>query len=112
MFLTREVVVGDGSCTGGQISDGGTHAAYVAHVLSELATVTPTTPKLSDITVFPGNGVSGSVLGAATCFAPSDAGVCASCLLELQPLLFGSCSTWSVGYIEKDSVCAMGFRSG
>ncbi|CAI0410795.1 unnamed protein product [Linum tenue] len=113
MFLTRDdvVVMGDShSCFGGEISDDGTHSAYVAHVLSELATVTPTIPPLVDVTIFPGNGAIGSVAGIATCSDPNDPGLCASCLSELQQLLLGSCSTWAAGYAEQDSVCDMRFR--
>ncbi|CAL1374137.1 unnamed protein product [Linum trigynum] len=100
----------DGLCTGVKISDDGTHAAYVAHVLSELATVTPTTPRLEDITTFPGNGVSGSVMGVATCSDPNDPDLCASCLSGLQQLIFGSCSNRAGGYVDSDD-CSMGFAT-
>ncbi|CAL1393378.1 unnamed protein product [Linum trigynum] len=101
-----------GSCTGVEISDDGTHSAYVAHVLSELATVTPTKPRLEDITTFPGNGASGSVVGVATCSDPNDPELCASCLSGLEHLIFGSCSSRAGGYVGNDSdACTMGFAT-
>ncbi|CAI0410800.1 unnamed protein product [Linum tenue] len=110
MFLTtRVVVMGDSSsCTGGEISDDGTHSSYVAHVLSELTAVTPTNPTLDDGTVFPGNGVTGSVVGMASCSDPNDRDLCARCLLGLHQLVFGSCSTRAGGYANSDA-CAIGF---
>ncbi|CAI0410798.1 unnamed protein product [Linum tenue] len=109
MYLAADgVVMGDGFCVGGEISDDGTHSAYVAHVLSELETVTPTTSTLTDTTKFPGNGASGSVVGMASCSDPNDPDLCASCLLGLQQLLSGSCSTRAGGYANSDA-CAMAF---
>ncbi|CAL1400296.1 unnamed protein product [Linum trigynum] len=111
---TASVVQGYGAspkyCRGDVVTeyDVATYSAYVAHVLSELATVTPTVSGFQYGTVFP-NDNPGSVQGTALCDGTRDASRCATCLSGLQKLLYDSCSSYEGAGAKGGIICGMGF---
>ncbi|CAL1378146.1 unnamed protein product [Linum trigynum] len=114
-FLTSTAAVLDAAntvhCRGGLVTehDVAIYSAYVAHVLAELATVTPTISGFQYAAVFP-NDATGSVQGTATCDGTTDAGRCITCLSGLQQLLGGSCSQYEGGGARGGGmICGMAF---